>query len=80
MRYTIQNLKYQLTVILMKKISFLFAPLLLILVLFSNSIAQTKGTDPMVLEFNTALSTGTTVAIPLYGTVNVTVDWGDGTT
>ena len=34
----------------------------------------------MVLEFNTALSAGTTVTLPLQGTVNVTVAWGDGIT
>ncbi len=33
----------------------------------------------MVLEYNTNLSAGTTIALPLQGTVNVTVDWGDGT-
>lgn len=32
----------------------------------------------MSLEFNTNLSDGTTITLPLYGTVNVTVDWGDG--
>ena len=32
----------------------------------------------MTLEFNTNLGSGTTVTLPLYGTVNVTVDWGDG--
>lgn len=32
----------------------------------------------MSLEFNTNLSEGTTITLPLYGTVNVTVDWGDG--
>ncbi|KUG25951.1 chitinase [hydrocarbon metagenome] len=32
----------------------------------------------MVLVFNTNLSAGTTVTLPLYGTVNVNVDWGDG--
>jgi len=31
----------------------------------------------MELEFNTNLSDGTTITLPLYGTVNVTVDWGD---
>ena len=31
----------------------------------------------MVLEFNTNLSDGTTITLPLYGTVNVTVNWGD---
>jgi surface protein len=33
--------------------------------------------DPMTLVFNTNLSAGTTITLPLYGTVNVTVDWGD---
>jgi len=32
----------------------------------------------MTLEFNTNLGPGTTVTLPLYGTVNVMVDWGDG--
>ncbi|MDD2550764.1 MAG: hypothetical protein PHD00_11785 [Bacteroidales bacterium] len=32
----------------------------------------------MVLQFDTNLSDGTTVTLPLYGPVNVTVDWGDG--
>ncbi len=32
----------------------------------------------MVLEFNTNLSTGTTITLPLDGTVDLTVDWGDG--
>jgi surface protein len=36
--------------------------------------------DPMVLVYNTALSAGTTVVLPLAGTVDVTVDWGDGST
>jgi surface protein len=35
--------------------------------------------EPMVLVFDTTLETGTTVTIPLNGTVNVVVDWGDGT-
>jgi surface protein len=35
---------------------------------------------PMTLVFDTNLSTGTTVTLPLNGTVNVTVDWGDGNT
>lgn len=34
--------------------------------------------DPMVLVFDTNLEAGTEVTLPLYGTVNVTVDWGDG--
>ncbi len=32
----------------------------------------------MVLEYNTSLSNGTSIILPLYGTVDVTVDWGDG--
>ena len=38
----------------------------------------TTTSEPMVLQFNTNKSSGTTVTLPLYGTVNVTVDWGDG--
>lgn len=34
---------------------------------------------PMVLEFNTNLSEGTEITIPLNGTVDIEVDWGDGT-
>ncbi len=34
----------------------------------------------MILEFNTNLSTGTTVTLPLNGTVDISVDWGDGNT
>lgn len=34
--------------------------------------------EPMVLEFNTSLSAGKTITLPLQGTVNVTVNWGDG--
>jgi len=34
----------------------------------------------MILEYNLELSSGTTITLPLYGTVNVTVDWGDGNT
>ena len=32
---------------------------------------------PMTLEFDTNLSDGTTITLPLDGTVNVIVDWGD---
>ena len=32
----------------------------------------------MVLEFNTNLSDGKTITLPLYGTLNATVNWGDG--
>jgi hypothetical protein len=34
----------------------------------------------MSLEFNTNLSEGTTITLPLNGTVDVSVDWGDGNT
>ncbi|MBI9067211.1 MAG: BspA family leucine-rich repeat surface protein [Salinivirgaceae bacterium] len=36
-------------------------------------------TNGMVLVFNTNLSDGTTITLPLHGTVDVTVNWGDGT-
>jgi len=35
--------------------------------------------EPMVLVFDTTLATGTTVTVPLAGTVDVVVDWGDST-
>lgn len=58
----------------MKKTIFTFL-FLTLLTLFSHTLnAQ------MTLEFNTNLSAGTTVTLPLNGTVNVTVDWGDGST
>ena len=39
----------------------------------------TDGVDnSMILQFNTNLYTGTTITLPLYGTVDVTIDWGDG--
>ncbi len=31
----------------------------------------------MVLIYNTNLSAGTTITLPFYGIVNVSVDWGD---
>ena len=37
------------------------------------------GVNPdFILEFNTNLSSGTSISLPLYGVVNVSVDWGDG--
>jgi surface protein len=40
----------------------------------------TKGEpEPMVLVFDTTLATGTTVTVPLTGTVDVVIDWGDET-
>ncbi len=47
----------------------------LLIFLLINSLLQAQS---MILQFNTNLSSGTTVTLPLYGTVNVTVDWGDG--
>ncbi|MFZ9315657.1 MAG: BspA family leucine-rich repeat surface protein [Candidatus Nanopelagicaceae bacterium] len=38
---------------------------------------QSFGND-FVVVFNTYLSTGTTVSVPLQSTVNCTVNWGDG--
>jgi len=51
--------------------------LLLLLALASTSPAVQA--QPMVLEYNTNLgAVGKTITLPLKGTVNVTVDWGDG--
>jgi|GEM_PF-3190642 len=36
------------------------------------------GGEPMVMVFDTDLGEGTTITLPLHGTVNATVDWGDG--
>jgi len=47
------------------------AILLIVLIMSTSLLAQ------MTLQFNTTLSAGTTVTLPLYETVNVTVDWGD---
>lgn len=33
---------------------------------------------PMVLVFDTSLESGEQITLPLYGTVNCSVDWGDG--
>lgn len=33
--------------------------------------------NDVILVFNTNLSDGTTITLPLHGTVDVTVDWGD---
>ena len=47
---------------------------------YKNNIEVTlpTSTPPMQLVFNTNLSAGTTITLPLQGTVDVTVDWGDG--
>lgn len=41
-------------------------------------IAFINVSSQMVLQYNTNLSSGTEVTLPLYGSVNVLVDWGDG--
>ncbi|MFO7842721.1 MAG: BspA family leucine-rich repeat surface protein [Bacteroidales bacterium] len=46
----------------------------------THDAEQALKSDAMVLEFNTELGDGTTVTLPLYDNVDVTVDWGDGTT
>ena len=55
----------------MKILFLLFTTLFFAIVLYAN---------PMVLVFDTSLSGSTTIALPLYGTVDVTVNWGDGNT
>jgi len=40
--------------------------------------AGRKEPEPMVLVFDTTLADGTTVTVPLAGTVDVVIDWGDG--
>src|SRR3989339_555232 len=55
---------------LLHRISFL------LLFVFTILVAQ-AGTAPMVLEYNTNLSEGTTIQIPLIGT-DLIFDWGDG--
>ncbi len=54
----------------MKKILLYFAAILL---LSGNIMAQ-----PMELEFDTNVSPGTTITLPLYGITSVTINWGDG--
>ena len=54
----------------MKKIGFL----LLLLILFSRLLSIER--IAMTLEFDTTLSDGTEIALPLYGTLDVFVDWG----
>ena len=47
--------------------------------LFSNLFGQNPATD-MLIHINTNHSEGTTMELPLFGNVDVTVDWGDGIT
>ncbi len=45
----------------------------------ANQTVIVDNGQNMLLEFNTNLGTGTTITLPLNGTVDVTVFWGDGT-
>ena len=49
----------------------------LLFILISLMLSWSAGAQ-MVLEFNTNLSDGKTITLPLYGTVDVSVNWGDG--
>jgi len=49
-----------------------------ILLLFAALMLSLGASAQMVLQFDTNLSDGKTVTLPLYGTVDVTVNWGDG--
>lgn len=51
-----------------------FIPLIISIFLFNMNLYS----QPMELEFNTNLSAGTTITLPLYGITTVTIDWGDG--
>ena len=55
----------------MKKIPILIA-------IMAGCVLSMVNAEPMTLVYNTNLSEGTTVTLPFYRTVNVTVDWGDG--
>jgi LPXTG-motif cell wall-anchored protein len=52
----------------------------------SNSVTPIPGTDPMVLQVDTRLTRGNffcpanTMSVPLFGQVDVTINWGDGET
>ena len=50
----------------------------LLLFLLTALMLSWSANAQMILEFNTNLSDGTTITLPLYGDVDVTVDWGDG--
>lgn len=65
--------------------SFLFLALNVILMLGTKAQTATEGansvkSDAMVLVFDTNLKSDTYITLPLFGQVNVTVDWGDGST
>ncbi len=42
-----------------------------------TAIFEEDEQDAMILVFNTELGAGTTITLPLSGTVDVTIDWGD---
>jgi surface protein len=44
-----------------------------------GTVSETTPSNAMVLTFDTTLEAGTSVTLPLLGTVDATVDWGDGT-
>ncbi|MGL1937146.1 MAG: BspA family leucine-rich repeat surface protein, partial [Fibrobacterales bacterium] len=47
-------------------------------VLYGEQVSFSPLSGPMILEYNTNLSTGTVVSLYFHGVVDVTVDWGDG--
>ena len=49
-----------------------------LLLLITALLLSWSASAQMVLEFNTNLSDGTSITLPLKGTVDVTVNWGDG--
>ena len=50
----------------------------LALLLIATTMSTGLLAQAMVLEYNTNLTTGLTIRLPLYGTVNVSINWGDG--
>ena len=50
-----------------------------LLFLLAALMLSWSASAQMILKFNTTLSGGTSITLPLNGTVNVVVDWGDGT-
>ena len=44
------------------------------------TITVTTAAEAMVLTVDTTLGAGTSVTLPLWGTVDVSIDWGDGST
>lgn len=43
-----------------------------------TKVGEPPADPDLVLVFDTTLATGTTVTVPLAGTVDVVIDWGDG--